>query len=268
MTKELITTDWTIPWNFLQLTSLFFIIVFLRYVILSGLYHQIFFGWLKHRYILRSLVLKKYPTRQVVREVAWSAITSFIFSLSGIGMLILWQQGHTLLYTELDAYALWYLPLSLALYLFIHETYYYWLHRWMHLPGVFRRIHKIHHDSIQTSSWTSFSFHPYESILQAVIIPLLLFVIPIHIYILLLLLVIMTFSAIVNHAGVEVYPEGFENNPVGKWIIGSVHHDLHHKKFRYNFGLYFTFWDKWMKTESPDFEKRFRDITSNKRKSA
>jgi sterol desaturase/sphingolipid hydroxylase (fatty acid hydroxylase superfamily) len=30
---------------------------------------------------------------------------------------------------------------------------------------------------------------------------------------------------------------------------------LHHSQFRFNYGLYFTFWDHWMKTESPDFEK-------------
>jgi sterol desaturase/sphingolipid hydroxylase (fatty acid hydroxylase superfamily) len=197
----------------------------------------------------------------MIREIIWSGITSLIFSIAGVCMLILWQKGYTRLYVNINDYPLWYLPLSLFIYMFIHETYYYWLHRWMHLPAVFRRIHKVHHDSIQTSSWTSFSFHPYESLLQAVIIPVLLFVIPIHIYILLALLVIMTLSAIINHASVEIYPSGFEKDWIGKWVIGSVHHDIHHKRFKYNFGLYFTFWDKWMKTESPDFEILFQEKT-------
>ncbi|MGZ5247104.1 MAG: hypothetical protein ACXWV5_08645, partial [Flavitalea sp.] len=43
--------------------------------------------------------------------------------------------------------------------------------------------------------------------------------------------------------------------------IGATHHSLHHKQFKFNYGLYFTFWDKWKKTESPDFEKRFESIT-------
>lgn len=260
---ELANTDWTTDYNFITLTLIFFVIVFLRYTILSGLYHQIFFGWFRTKFKQRILISKNYPARQIIKEVVWSAITSLIFSLSGVCMLILWQKGYTRLYVNLNEYPLWYLLVSLALYMLIHETYYYWLHRWMHLPKIFRRIHKVHHDSIQTSSWTSFSFHPYESILQTLIIPLIVFIIPIHVLVLLILLIIMTISAIINHAGVEVYPEGFERNFIGKWMIGAVHHDLHHKKFIYNFGLYFTFWDKWMKTESPEFEKRFQEKTGN-----
>jgi len=258
----MVITDWTTPINFFILTFIFFIIVFLRYIFISGLYHQIFLGWLKDKYKKRILVSNEYSKQQMIKEVVWSGFSSLIFSISGVLMLIFWQKGYTMLYIDLNDYPLWYLPISLLLYMFIHETYYYWLHRWMHLPNVFRKIHKVHHDSIQTSSWTSFSFHPYESLLQAVIIPLLLFVVPIHIYMLLVLLIIMTLSAIINHAGVEVYPEGFEKNFLGKWLIGAVHHDIHHKKFRYNFGLYFTFWDKWMKTESPDFEILFQERTN------
>ena len=48
----------------------------------------------------------------------------------------------------------------------IHETYYYWLHRWMHLPHIYKYVHKAHHESLTTTAWTSFSFHPIESFLQ------------------------------------------------------------------------------------------------------
>jgi sterol desaturase/sphingolipid hydroxylase (fatty acid hydroxylase superfamily) len=71
----------------------------------------------------------------------------------------------------------------------------------------------------------------------------------------------MTVSAIINHAGVEVYPKKFYKHPIGKWLIGSTHHDLHHREFTANYGLYFTFWDKWMRTESSEYEKRFEDNT-------
>ena len=71
----------------------------------------------------------------------------------------------------------------------------------------------------------------------------------------------MTFSSTINHAGVEIFPRGFANHWIGRWLVGATHHDLHHKEFRYNFGLYFTFWDKWMETESPKFEKQFQEYT-------
>jgi hypothetical protein len=46
-------------------------------------------------------------------------------------------------------------------------------------------------------------------------------------------------------------PQNFQRHLFGKWLIGATHHSLHHKQFKYNYGLYFTFWDKWKKTESP-----------------
>ena len=62
----------------------------------------------------------------------------------------------------------------------------------------------------------------------------------------------MTFSSVINHLDIEIYPKN-PNNILTKWVIGATHHSLHHKQFKYNFGLYFTFWDKIEKTESPIF---------------
>ena len=160
-------------------------------------------------------------------------------------------------FSEWSAYSLWYLPVSLLIAMLIHETYYYWLHRWMHRPKIYRLVHKWHHDSIETTSFTAFSFHPIESILQALMIPVLIIFLPMHLSVLLLFLIIMTISATINHAGIEIYPASFNRHWLGKWIIGATHHDLHHKQFRYNFGLYFTFWDRWMKTESPESDQWF-----------
>lgn len=145
--------------------------------------------------------------------------------------------------------------------MFIHETYYYWIHRLMHHPKLYKIVHKVHHDSFIPSPWTAFSFHPIEAVLEALILPLMLFIIPVHYYTLLSYLMIMTISSVINHLNVEIYPEGFEKNKLGKWLIGATHHSLHHSQFRYNFGLYFTFWDKWTGTESPDFKATFQQKT-------
>ncbi|WP_202799187.1 sterol desaturase family protein [Moorena producens] len=194
----------------------------------------------------------------MTKEIIWSAITSLVFGVSGTIMIILWQQDLTAIYMDVFRYGIVYLPVSLLIVLFLHETYYYWLHRWMHLPKVYRIMHKVHHDSIHTNSLTSFSFHPLESVTQALIIPLIVCIVPVHIYVLLVMLLIMTLSGTLNHAGVELFPEGFHRHWLGKWLIGASHHDQHHKKFRFNYGLYFTFWDKWMGTEAEDYEVRFK----------
>jgi len=166
-------------------------------------------------------------------------------------MLWLWQKGYTNIYVDFWDFGLIYAVFSLLFALLLHETYYYWLHRWMHRPKIYRWIHKIHHDSIVTSPWTSFSFHPMESVLQAIVVPFIVFFLPMHYLTVMVLLVIMTVS----------YPRNFERHWLGKWIVGATHHSLHHSKFRENYGLYFTFWDKWMQTESPEFERLFREKT-------
>lgn len=250
--------------HFILITAIIFAVIFLRYLFFSGGYHYLFFILLKNSFKNRFLHTAGLRKDQAWQEIRRSALTSAIFAVSGAALIALWHNGSTRLYTSWDAYPVWYHPVSLFLALFIHETYYYWLHRWMHKPGIYRKIHKWHHDSIETSSFTAFSFHPAESLLQAIVVPVLILFLPMHVYLLFLFLLIMTVSGTINHAAVEVYPEGAERHWWWKWVVGATHHDLHHKQFRFNFGLYFTFWDRWMGTESPDFENRFKKQTLKK----
>jgi sterol desaturase/sphingolipid hydroxylase (fatty acid hydroxylase superfamily) len=191
-----------------------------------------------------------------------------IFAVVGAASVVLWQQGWLKVYTELQTYPVWWLPVSLALAMLLHETYYYWVHRWMHHPRVFRLVHKVHHDSHVTSPWTAFSFHPLEGLLQAIFLPLLLLFMPMHLYVLIIQLTLMTLSSVVNHLDIEIYPKQFHKHVIGRWLIGATHHSLHHKQYKYNFGLYFTYWDKWKHTESPAFDRLFEEKTAAKTESS
>jgi lathosterol oxidase len=175
----------------------------------------------------------------------------------------LYQNGKTAIYTNLTELGIWYLPASLFIAMLVHETYYYFLHRWMHKPNIFKLFHYVHHESIVTSPWTAFSFHPIESVLQALIVPAIIIFIPMHAGVIFFMLILMTITATINHLHIEIYPKGFANNWFGKWWIGSSHHSLHHSKYRFNYGLYFTFMDKWFGTESPDYLPLFEDKTED-----
>jgi sterol desaturase/sphingolipid hydroxylase (fatty acid hydroxylase superfamily) len=259
--EQFLETPFHEPRWFLQLTLILFAIIFTRYLVVSGAYHYVFFVWFRRRLEQRILNPTPKQKEQLWMEIQRSAFTSVIFAIGGTAMIVGWQRGYTQIYTAWQDYPIWWIPLSALLALLIHETYYYWMHRWMHLPKVYRKVHKWHHDSIETSSLTAFSFHPIESILQAIIIPILVFLLPMHIYVVIFLLLLMTISATINHGSVELYPKNSESNWLGKWFIGATHHDLHHKKFLTNYGLYFTFWDRWMKTESEEYEQIFREKT-------
>jgi len=241
-----------------MVTIIMFLVVVGRYLLVAGLFQLWFYHIRKEKWQSRFLAEKKVDKRQFYRELKWSVVTSFIFAIAGSVTALLWQTGYTKLYTDPFKYGFWYLPLSLLLSLFIHDTYYYWLHRWMHRPKIFKLLHKVHHDSRITSAWTAFSFHPLEGLLQAIILPLIIITVPLHVYVILVQLTLMTFSSVINHLEIETFPPAFRRHFIGRWLIGSTHHSLHHKQFRYNFGLYFTTWDKWRKTESPRFPFLFQ----------
>ncbi len=219
------------------------IIVFLRYLVFAWLYKAAI-EWLtkssRNQFMGRQ--------KQVRREIGWAFMSPVVFVvLASIGWWF-YQQGFTRVYTDPSQYPLWYLIISPVQLLVLYETYYYWLHRWMHLPKVFRVVHKIHHESRYPTVFTSFAFHPLEAFLQLGFFPLIILVIPFHYFTLFIVFTLMSVSAVINHSGVEIFRSRFLLNHV----ISSTHHDWHHTCFNRNYGLYFTWWDKWMKTEKDD----------------
>ncbi|MEP7251884.1 MAG: sterol desaturase family protein [Ginsengibacter sp.] len=257
--------DFTQPVWFLGITAILFFIITGRYFIVAGLFYLIFYIWFSKKWALRKINSKSYKKDQFRIEVRWSMLTAFIFSIAGAIIIVLWQKGYTKIYANVADYGWWYLPVSLAVFMVLHETYYYWLHRWMHIPGIFKVVHKVHHNSNITSPFTAFSFHPLEGLLQAVFLPIMLMILPMHYYVIIIQLTIMTISSVINHLDIEIYPAGFHKNAIAKWLIGASHHSLHHKQFKYNYGLYFTFWDKIKNTESPQYEDLFESRTTKKK---
>lgn len=219
------------------------IIVFARYLVFAWLYKATI-EWLtgSPRNRLRG------KRKQIRREIWWAFLSTLVFVVLACMGWWFYQQGFTRVYENADKYPLPYLIVSPVLLLVLYETYYYWLHRWMHFPKVFRIVHRVHHESRQPTVFTSFAFHPIEAFLQLVFFPLIILLIPFHYITIFIVFTIMSVSAVINHSGVEV----FRSRVLLNHVIGSTHHDKHHTHFKYNFGLYFTWWDKWMKTERTD----------------
>lgn len=240
-----------------------FALIFGRYVFVSFMFYLGFHIIRKNDYQTRKVGKQLRQVNQSRKEIYRSFLSSAVFAFGGVLILMAWKMGYTQIYASWDEYGYWWLPVSLLLVMFIHETYYYWLHRWMHKPKIYRMIHQTHHDSIVTSPWTSFAFSPIESLLQMILIPLLLFIIPVQQFVVMALLIIMTISATINHLDIEIYPKNFNRHFIGKWIIGATHHSLHHSEFLTNYGLYFTFWDHMMNTESEQFDPTFDELTSS-----
>ena len=212
-------------------------IVAVRYLAVSG-----GFAWLTRR---RHPGLYAAQSPQIRKEIGWSLASAAIYGIPAGLLAWGWQaHGWTRVYTDVGAYPLWWLPLSVLVYLFAHDSWFYWTHRWMHRPRPFRLAHAVHHASKPPTAWAAMSFHPVEALTGAVVIPALVLLVPIHAGALLAVLAVMTLMGVTNHMGWEIFPDWLVRGRAGRWLITASHHQRHHREYRCNYGLYFRFWDR------------------------
>ena len=239
--------------TFLALTA----IIALRYLMISGLFYWLLWGRAPEKVGAIKLMQGWPKPGAVRREIGWSLASSFIYAAPAAVVFEIWRLGGSAVYLDINEYPLWYVPVSIFAYLLLHDTYFYWTHRLMHLKPLFSVMHKVHHESRPPTPWAAFSFHPYESVVGAIFLPLLALFIPIHAGAILFILTVMTLAAVLNHSGWEILPKWWLKGPPGRHLITAAHHDLHHKNPRTNYALYFRFWDKLMGTDVMESEYDF-----------
>lgn len=212
-------------------------IVALRYLATSGV-----FAWLTAR-VRPGLYRGLAP--QIAGELRWSLLSAAIYGVPAGIVAWGWHgKGWTRIYTGAHDLPLGWLPLSLLAYLLAHDAWFYWTHRLLHAPRVFAVAHAVHHASRPPTAWAAMSFHPLEALTGAVVIPALVFVIPVHVAVLGAVLGIMTLMGVTNHMGWELFPRRLVHSRLGGWLITASHHQRHHDLYRCNYGLYFRFWDR------------------------
>jgi lathosterol oxidase len=212
-------------------------IVAFRYVVTSG-----GFAWWGQR---RLPELHAGLRGQIRREIGWSLLSAGIYGLpAGLAAWTWREHGWTRIYGDVSDWPLWWLPISFLLCLAIHDTWFYWTHRLMHNPALFRSIHAVHHASKPPTAWAAMSFHPWEALTGAFVVPALVFILPLHVGVVLAVLAVMTIMGTTNHLGLELLPARLVQGRVGRWLITATHHQLHHERYSCNYGLYFRHWDR------------------------
>jgi len=234
-----------------------------RYLILATIAFLVWYVFLR-RALQHKKIQQRFPRSiDYVREIGFSIATVFIMSFipaTVIGSPELAK--HTKLYYDINQHGLAYFILAFPVMAFIHDTYFYWMHRLMHHPAIFRFVHLVHHKSTNPSPFAAYSFHPLEAIIEGSIFLVFVFTIPVHFLHLLFFFLFMIIYNVYGHLGWELYPKGFARHWLGKWINTSVNHNMHHQYFKGNYGLYFLFWDRMMGTIRKDYEERFEEVKS------
>jgi lathosterol oxidase len=195
---------------------------------------------------------------QIIREIFYSMLTIAIFSFVAIYVFASSRvHDRDVIYYSLDERGWWYVVFSLILMIVLHDAYFYWTHRLMHLPYLFRPIHRTHHRSRMPTAWAAYEFSPAEALVQALFFPLFTWWFPIYWLVFLIFLAHMIFRVVQIHSGVEWMPRRVIDQPILNLLTTTTHHDLHHRRMSGNYGLYFTWWDRLMGTELPDYRVEF-----------
>jgi len=156
--------------------------------------------------------------------------------------------------------SLWWSPLIFLAVVILHDSYFYWIHWFMHKPKNFKRFHLIHHKSHDPSSLATISFNYTEAILELLFSVIIIFILPFDITINFAIGFLLSIFHTYIHLGFEIAPLWFRHSFLFRWMVTSTHHNIHHSKTHYNFGLYFRFWDRFMKTEHPKYEEYYDEI--------
>ncbi|OYW13762.1 MAG: sterol desaturase, partial [Sphingomonadales bacterium 12-62-5] len=133
-------------------------IIAVRYLAVSG-----GFAWLtRQRGVQAGPADPAKRQRQISAEIRWSLISAVIYAIPAGLAIEAWRGwGLTQIMVSVDGplQAAW-VPASILTYLFLHDSWFYWTHRWMHRPSLFKAAHAVHHASRPPTAWAAMSFHP------------------------------------------------------------------------------------------------------------
>ncbi|MES1913390.1 MAG: hypothetical protein MHM6MM_005575 [Cercozoa sp. M6MM] len=173
-----------------------------------------------------------------IKGEIWRAVTALPWmALYTLLMVMPSVRGYSRLYNNVSDYGVPYLLLSLVMFLLFTDTGIYWIHRGLHWGPFYKYIHKDHHRWVKSMSpFASHAFAPEDGVLQSVPYHLFIYLFPMHKIAYLCMFVIVNCWTISIHDMIYVSDTSF--------ILGAAHHSVHHLDFNYNYGQYFTFWDR------------------------
>ena len=120
---------------------------------------------------------------------------------------------------------------------------FYWIHRALHWPPIYRLAHSLHHRNINVGPWSGMAMHPVEHLLylSAGMIHWVVASHPVHF---LFNMQVKALEASTSHAGYQrlILSHRFRVD------LGDFFHQLHHRFFECNYGTLEMPWDRWFGT--------------------
>ena len=181
---------------------------------------------------------------QIRREIKVASFSIPFMAVPTVFIFLLEVKGYSKLYwydrpNQTWANFLFEIGCSVVLFLLFTDFLIYWIHRGLHHKSVYKYLHKTHHLWKVPTPFASHAFHPIDGFLQSCPYHIYPFLFPLHKIVYLSLFLAVNFWTVSIHDGDYRVPEVLK--PI---INGSAHHTDHHLLYNYNYGQFFTLWDR------------------------
>jgi 4-alpha-methyl-delta7-sterol-4alpha-methyl oxidase len=147
----------------------------------------------------------------------------------------------------------WYVVAGqLLFFIYLDDFLYYWFHRGMHAPWLYKRIHGWHHRIVTPWAVTGHYMHPIEYVLTGTLAlagPLL---VGAHVVTLWIWLAFRQWEAAEGHCGYDFRWTPTHLLPLND---GAVHHDAHHAMVRGNYAGFFPWTDAVFGTLARNYDR-------------
>jgi len=202
------------------------------YLLLSAIDHGLLF--------IKKLApshAKYQPNQKENRKaVLVSAINIFLAMIPATPIQYGIAHGYSRLYDSISLHGWWYYFASIFICLFISETGIYWIHRALHMRFLIKTVHRLHHEFRAPTPWVSMALNPLDAFLQGLPYHLLAYTVPVHRGTYFAMLSFSLVWSVMVHDRSSLFTRW--------WFNGAPHHTVHHWFQKYNYGGYFTFWDR------------------------
>lgn len=187
--------------------------------------------------------LKKHPQflkNQVKLEILYACKSIPGMALLTVPIMLAEVHGYTYLYMGIEGIKGWaFIALTVVTFLMFTDCLIYWIHRVLHYRLLYKYIHKGHHKWKVPTPFASHAFHPVDGWLQALPYHIYPFLFPLHKVLYLVLFLFVNFWTVSIHDGDYRVPHLLK-----PFVNGSAHHTDHHLYYLYNYGQFFTLWDR------------------------
>lgn len=180
----------------------------------------------------------RYLKNQMSLEIQTASRSIPLMVLLTLPFFVLELQGYSKLYMEVnESTGGWKaVVLQVPAFILFTDCGIYFIHRWLHWPSVYKKLHKPHHKWIVCTPFASHAFHPVDGWAQSLPYHIYPMVFPLHKVSYLVLFTFVNFWTVMIHDG-----QYLSNDPV---VNGTACHTVHHLYFNYNYGQFTTLWDR------------------------